>query len=144
MELGGKHFDWQVVSAAQVFPALRTVFSAVEYLTIGYDRFITSSEWDGEADRAQWRELLGPFSNVKTLRVGYGLVGKISRVLQPGEGESPTELLPELLEPSHSAGSAQHNAFTLFVDARKKAGRPVTVRDHLETRPFGEIIGQGT
>ena len=144
MELGGKHFDWQVVSAAQVFPALKTVFSAVEYLIIGYDRFITSSEWDGEADRTQWRELLGPFSNVKSLRVGYGLVGKLSRVLQPGEGESPTELLPELQELSHSTGGARHNAFTLFVDARQKAGHPVTVRDSLETRPFGEIIGQGT
>jgi hypothetical protein len=129
MLLGGRHLDWQVASAAQVFNTLGTVFSAVEHLTLEYasDRLSISSEWNNEADRGQWRELLGSFGNVKTLFVDGELVGQLSCALQPGEGESLTELLPELQELSYFAIGPSHNAFTLFIDARQKAGHPVTV-----------------
>ena len=126
-ELGGRHLDWQVVSAVQVFHALRTVFSAVEDLVFEYNRRFMSSEWTNEADRTNWRELLGSFVNVKTLTVDGDLVEQLSRALQPDEEESSTELLPELEEISYSAIGAPNNAFTLFIDARRKAGRPVTV-----------------
>ena len=124
INLGGRHLNWQVVSAAQVFNTLRTVFSTVEHLILSYDRHNVSSEWNNEADRARWRELLGSFGNVKTLRVEYGLVEQVDRALQPGEGESPTELLPELQELSYR-GTLR--AFTLFVEARQNPGRPVTL-----------------
>jgi hypothetical protein len=129
MLLGGRHLDWQVASAAQVFNTLNAVFSAVEHLTLEYasDRISISSEWNNEADRTQWRELLGSFGNVKTFFVDGELVGQLSCALQPCEGESPTELLPELQELSYFAIGPSHNAFTLFVDARQKVGRPVTV-----------------
>jgi hypothetical protein len=127
IQLGGKHLDWQVVSAAQVFQALGTVFSAVEYLILEYDdgRNILS-EWDRQADRTYWRELLRPFDKVKTLRVENKLVEPVSRALQTGEGESPTELLPELQDIAYSREGAS-SAFTLFIDARQKAGFPVTM-----------------
>jgi hypothetical protein len=127
MELGGKHLDRQVVPAAQVFHTLRTVFSAVEHLILDYDRRHISSEWNDQANRTQWRELFGSFDKAKTLRVEYGLVEQVSRALQPGEGESPTELFPELQELSYSSEGSPRNVFTLFIDARQKAGRPVTV-----------------
>ena len=127
MLLGGKHLDWQVASAAQVFHALGTVSSAVEHLTLETDRHFISSEWNDEADPTQWRELLGSFGNVKTLQVGYGIVEQLFRALQPGEGESPTELLPELQELSYFSTGASLDEFTLFVDACQKAGRPITV-----------------
>ena len=127
MELGGRRLDWQVVSAAQVFYAPWTVFSAVEHISLEYNRDNMSSEWNIEADRTRWRELLGSFGNVKTLFVDGGLVGQLSRALQPGKGDSPMELLPELQELSYSALGASHDAFTLFVDARQKTGRPVTI-----------------
>jgi hypothetical protein len=38
MELGGRHLDWQVVSAAQVSHALGTVFTEIEHLSLKYDR----------------------------------------------------------------------------------------------------------
>ena len=126
MGLGGRHLDWQVVSAAQVFHALRTVFSAVELLDLRYDRPNISSEWNRQADRTHWREFIGSFSKVKTLSVGYGLVEQVSRALQPEEGDSPTELFPELQELSYSTRGASR-AFALFIDARQKAGRPLTV-----------------
>jgi hypothetical protein len=129
MLLSGRHLDWQVASAAQVFHMLGAVFSAVEHLTLEYfpDRLSISSEWNNEADRTQWRELLGSFGSVKTLSVDNDLVGQISRALQPGEGESPTELLPELQELSYSAIGSSLIVFTPFINARQNAGRPVTM-----------------
>jgi hypothetical protein len=61
MVRGGRHLDWEVASAAQVFRMLGTVFPAVENLTFEYasDRFSISSEWNNEADRTQRRKLLG-------------------------------------------------------------------------------------
>jgi hypothetical protein len=127
MTLGGRHFDWQVVSAVQVFHALRKVFSAVEHLTLEYERDIISSEWNNQAGLSQWRELLGPFGKVKTLFVDGELVEQISRALHTDEEESSTELLPELQELSSFAQGSSLNVFTPFVGARQKAGRPVTI-----------------
>jgi hypothetical protein len=135
MEVGGRHLDWQIVSAAQVFHALSTVFSAVEHLTLKYYRHHMSSEWNNQADRIHWRKLLGSFGKVKNLSVDDELVEQVSGALQPGEEESPTELLPELQKLSYSARGASRNAFTQFIDARQKAGRPVTVV-HFEKHIF--------
>ena len=126
MGFGGKHLDWQVVSAAQIFHELKTVFSAVEDLTFEYDRHYVSSEWNRQADRSHWSELLGSFDKVKMLRVDSELVEQVSLVLQPSEGEPSTELFPELQELSYPT-SSESRAFTLFIDARQKVGRPVTV-----------------
>jgi hypothetical protein len=128
MELGGIYLDWQLVSAAQVFHPLRTSLSEVEHLSLRYLRQNVSSEWNIQADPTHWRKFLGSFGKVKTLRMDYGFVEQVSRALQPGEEEPPTELLPELKELSHSAGGASHNEFTRFVDDRRKAGRPITVK----------------
>jgi hypothetical protein len=130
MELGGRYLDWQVVSAAQAFCAIKTVFAAVEDLTFKYDRHDVLSEWNRQADRSHWGELLGSFDKVKTLRVESGLVEQVSLALQPGEGELPTKLFPELQElsyPSRGVSQASSRAFTLFIDARRKEGRTVTV-----------------
>jgi hypothetical protein len=100
----------------------------VDYLTLEYERYFISPEWHHEADRRQWRELLGSFSNVKVLRVGISddFVGQLSRSLQL-EGESPLELLPELKELSYSAFDDDGDAFMGFVEARRNVGRPVTL-----------------
>jgi hypothetical protein len=127
MYLGGRDLEWQVASTAQVFYTLRTVFSAVEHLILRYERHFISSEWNDETDRTLWRKLLGSFGNVKTLFVCSELVEKLSRALQPGEGESPAELLPQLQEVSYSGTGASHNAFTPFIDARQIVGCPVTM-----------------
>ena len=127
MDLGGKHLDWQVVSAARVFHAVSTVFSAVEHLTLEYYTHGMSSEWNNEADRIHWRRLLASFVKVKNITVDGELVEQLSGALQPGEEELPTELLPELQKLSYSTRGASRNAFTQFIDSRQKAGSPVTV-----------------
>ena len=78
-------------------------------------------------DRTEWRKLLGPFSNVKTLRVDDGLVKELSRSLQPDDGELPLEILPELQELTYPESGDTGDAFAPFIEARQNAGRPVTL-----------------
>ena len=116
----------QVESATQVFQILRETFSVAEHLTLKYNG--PSNLWQHiEPNDMQWRELLRSFVNLKTLFVDGCLVETLSRVLQPFPGESPTELLPELQELSCPLMVNLVNAFTPFIDARQKAGRPVTM-----------------
>ena len=55
------------------------------------------------------------------------LVGQLCRALNPGEEESPTELLFELQELSYFVKGASCPRLSSFINARRKAGRPVTV-----------------
>jgi hypothetical protein len=124
MEVCCRHLDWQVSSAAQIFNALGAVSSAVEYLTLVYKRDSISSEWRNETDRTLWRDLLRPFSNVKRLRVINGLVRELSRTLRSEDGESPTELLPELEVLEYPAIDDTDSPFSAFSAARWIVGRP--------------------
>jgi len=99
----------------------------VEDLTLEYWKYGVSSGWRNEAGRTQWRDLLRSFSNVKTLQVDFKLVDQLSRSLRLEDGESPVELLPELKELSYHTLPKFDDAFTAFIDARRIAGRPVTV-----------------
>ncbi|KAI0262378.1 hypothetical protein BGY98DRAFT_1192597 [Russula aff. rugulosa BPL654] len=102
-------------------------FLCVEHLTFRHDVHSQSSEEHNDVDRIEWRNLLRPFSNVKTLRVEDGLVEQLSHCLRLEDGELPLELLPELQELTYSGSGDTDNAFTSFIDARQNAGRPVTL-----------------
>ena len=117
----------QVSSMAQILNTFRQMFSTVEHLCLGYKDDSRSSEEDNEVDRAEWRNLLRSFSNVKTLRIDDMLVGELSRCLRLEDGESPLELLPELQELTYSGRGNTNDAFTPFIDARKSTDRPVTL-----------------
>ena len=122
------HLDWQVSSAVQISNALSQKFSAVVYLTFGHEEHSRSSGERNEVDRNEWRKLLMSFNNVKTLDIrDYGLVGEFSHCLQLDDGEHPLELLPELQELIFLECTAVGDAFAKFIDARKNAGRPVTL-----------------
>ena len=128
MELGNKRLDKQVESAAEFFHPLKTALSAVEDLTFVYDRHYASLA--DQARRSHWGELLGSFEKVKTLRVEDELVEQLSLALEHGERESQTELFPELKELSYpiiGVSRAREDPFSLFIDARRNAGRPVTL-----------------
>ena len=126
-EISCKHLDWQVASAAQISHALRAVFSSVEFLTLESSKLPISSETDNEADRTQWRKLLGSFSNVKTLRIHDDFRRQISRSLQVEDGETPMEMLSELKVLECQAPDGPENPFNTFINARKNAGHPVTL-----------------
>ena len=121
------HLDWQVSSAIQISNSLSQTFSAVERLDLQHKAHSESSEEHNEVDRTEWRKLLRPFSNVKTLRIQEGLVKDISRCLQLEDRELPLELLPELQVLRTFGSNNIGDALTSFIDARRNAGRPVTL-----------------
>ncbi|KAI0249391.1 hypothetical protein BJV78DRAFT_1155864 [Lactifluus subvellereus] len=121
------HLDWQVSSAAQILGALHPVLSVVEKLTLSHIKHNRSSEWHNEVDRTRWRQLLRPFSNLKTLHVQNDLVGKLVPSLQTDDGELPLEFLPNLSEIGYSGGDDARDAFTPFIDGRQVAGHSVNL-----------------
>jgi hypothetical protein len=118
------HLDWQVSSVAQILNSLGQLFSVVEHLTFEHEVHSQSSEAHNEVDRAEWRKLLRPFRNVKTLWIDNGLVEQLSRSLDLEDGELPLELLPDLQELTYSGTGG---AFTSFIDARQNADRAITL-----------------
>ena len=115
-----------LVSTVQVFDVIRTVTSEVELLTLEDE---TSFEWHEEFSiRTGWRELLRSFIKVKTLHVsGSRLIEALSRSLRPYDGESATELLPELKVISCAKGSHVGQSFRSFISFRRNAGSPVAL-----------------
>jgi hypothetical protein len=124
------HLDWQVSSVAQISNALSQVFSAVEHLTLEHEVHSQSSEGHNVVDRIEWRNLLRSFSNVKILRVEDGLAEELSHCLRLEDGELPLELLPELQELTYFQSRDGGDTFSSFIDARRNAGRPVTLVRH--------------
>jgi hypothetical protein len=122
-----RHLDWQVSSAAQILTSLQPLLSAVERLTLSDQEHSQSSEWHNEVDRTQWRQLLRPFSNLKTLHVQDELVERIAHPLQTDDGEPPLDLLPTLKELGYCGGDNARDAFTPFMDERQVAGHPVNL-----------------
>ena len=121
------HRDWQVSSMAQISNSLSEIFPAVERLVLQHHIRGESSEEHNEVDRAEWRKLLRPFSNVKTLRIQNGLVKDLSHCLELEDGELPLELLPELRELEYFGSGDPGDAFTSFIETRRNAGRPITL-----------------
>ena len=128
--------DWQVSFTVQISNALIQVFSAVEHLTLRHEVHSQSSEEHNDVDRLEWRRLLRPFSNVKTLVVEDGLTEQLSRCLLLEDGELSLELLPKLQELTYSGSGDPGDAFTPFINAHQKAGRPVTlIRESSSSNP---------
>ena len=121
------HLDWQVSSVVQMFNSLNLISSTVEHLSLKHRVHRRSSDEHNEVDRTEWRKLLRPFSNVKTVHVDDGLVKELSRSLRLDDGELPLETLPELQELTYSEDDDTRDAFKSFIDARQDAGRPVTL-----------------
>ena len=128
IEVGCLHLDWQVSSVAQIFNALSQMFSTVEHLTFLHEAHSRSSEEHNEVDRTEWRKLLRSFSTVKILRIEDGLVKELSRCFRLEDEEDPLEVLPELQELTCSGSSNTNDAFTSFIDTRRNADRPVTLK----------------
>ena len=119
--------DWQLFSVSQIFNALSQTFSAVEVLALQHKFHNRSFEEHNNVDRVAWRKLLTLFSNVKTLGVEEGLVEQVSSCLVLEDGELPLELLPEMQKLIYSGRGDTSDEFTSFIDARRNAGRPVTL-----------------
>jgi hypothetical protein len=126
LRIACRHLDWQVASAVQIVGTLLPILSIVEQVTFSYEEHNQSESHN--VDRGQWRDLLRPFTNAKTIRVQDDLVTKIFRSLPSGDGEPPLELLPNLEEVEYSGGSDARDAFTAFLNERQVSGHPVSLR----------------
>jgi hypothetical protein len=123
------HLDWQVASTLRIVGDLSPMLSSVVQVTLRYEEHGLSSKQHNEVDRIRWRELLGPFSNLKTLRAQGGLVNKLSHSLESNDGEEPLDLLPNLQELEYSGGDMARDALTSFINERQAAGHPVILRE---------------
>ncbi len=119
-------FDRQVSSVTQIFNASSQIFT-VEHLTLGQEVDSPSSEEQNAIVCSQWYKFLKSFSNVKSLQVNDGLIEGLSRCLRLDDGELPSDLLPELQELVYSGNSNAGDTLIPFIDARRDAGRPVTL-----------------
>jgi hypothetical protein len=120
------HLDWQISSATQIFKFLSPLLSEVVNLTLNYREHTFSSEWHSQADSMRWRELLGFFENVKTVRVHGGLVEEVSRSLRL-DGEPPLEVLPELTEIICPTRSVDDKTFIPLLHEREASGHPINL-----------------
>jgi len=119
-------FDLQVSSVVQICNSLSQIFSAVEHLTFEPDGW-SSGGHNAWIDIIEWRRLLSSFSNVKTFRIDNVFVNGVSRCLELDDGELSLELLPELQELAYSGSDKTGDVFASFIDARQKAGHPITL-----------------
>ena len=119
-------YHHQIDSAVQLFSSLGTLFSAVEYLTLGYNRSSGSEVQDADSDRTRWHKLLRAFPNVKSLRIEDRHTGELSRSLHLDHGEPPVDLLPQLKN-LLASDKGVVDIFYPFADARQKAGCPVSL-----------------
>ncbi|KAH9981813.1 hypothetical protein BJV74DRAFT_989298 [Russula compacta] len=92
------------------------------FLSVGY-AFILAK--DSRPHTVAW--IFRSFNNVKAVRVDNDLVAQVAHSLHPDDEEEPMELLPELKELRYSAREDADEAFTSFIDARQRAGHPVTL-----------------
>ena len=127
VDVGCSRLDWQVSSMSQILNTPIPWLSTVENLSLTCEKQSMSSVRHGEVDNTLWDGLLGPFRNVRSLRVSHKLVEDISHLLHPDKGESHIELFPELKELKCSAIDVARDAFAAFIEARQYAGRPVIV-----------------
>jgi hypothetical protein len=125
LQIKCNRLDWQVASAVQFFGTLSPVLSFVEHVAFSYDEQHQQSEWLNNVNRNQWRELVRPFTNVKTIHMKPGLISKILPSLPSDDGEP---LLPNIEVVGYSGGSKFRDAITTFINERKASGHPVSLR----------------
>lgn len=127
LRVGCEDLYRQVASVVQIFNALGTVISVVDHLTLEFLRYPISPTTNNRADATEWRNLLRLFSNVKTLHIDDDFREQISGALVLDNGESPTDLFPELKVLKYTVIRVPNYTFHAFADARESTGRPVTL-----------------
>jgi hypothetical protein len=117
-----KQLDWQIDCAARICSALIPTLSGIKkfLLSVHQDETPTQREIDSQVDSTTWHEILRSFTGVEELHIHHMLLNELSRVLQVNEIGSEPGFLP-VLRYIHAA----RNLFTLFIDTRRLAGRPV-------------------
>jgi hypothetical protein len=119
-----QNLHWQIVSATQLFGTLSPVLSVVEKVTFSYQEHNRSSEHHNNIDQSQWRELLRPFVNVKTIRIQDDVISNVFHSLPYDD----VELLPNLEEVEYSEESDARDTLTTFLNEQQVVDHPVSLR----------------
>jgi hypothetical protein len=128
LRCGHLRLDWQVAATIQFFRTLSPVLSVVDHVAFSHEEDYLPSEWPDDVGRRQWRELVRPFANVRTIHVKDDLTSKIFPSLQSDDGEPPLELLPKLEEIGYFGGEDAWDALAKFLNQRQVSGHPVSLR----------------
>ena len=116
-----KQLDWQIDCASQICHALIPALSSAERLTLYYNHWDVTTEFqNGAIDSATWHDLLRSFIGVQRLYIDNRLLEELSGALQVDEVGSDPGFLPNL-----RSINSRRNLFTAFIDTRQVVGRPV-------------------
>ncbi|KAI0247717.1 hypothetical protein BJV78DRAFT_1242761 [Lactifluus subvellereus] len=138
VKIQGRMSDCQVTNAGRICAALAPVLSGIEVLQLDTD----IDDWptiEDDIHREKWLELLGPFINLKKLRLASGrLIKELSRALQPDdtdEGPSGVEFLPALRKILRPCSAHFGDTFAAFIAARGATGQYIARRQRYMPRP---------
>jgi len=121
--------DWQLSALVQVLSSFLSLLQTLESLEI----LVSRSDWQGETEVIQWREILRPFTSVKTMTIiREDSVRLVAPALQEFAVGRATEVLPALQNIFLMVGGWQPSgsvkeAFDQFIALRQLSDHPVTV-----------------
>ncbi len=129
-----KPLDWQLSAVAQVLNSFSSSLQALERLDIAVAP--SPKDWKDEIEVIQWREVLHPFTSVKTMTLrledSVRLVSSALQELARELGERVTEVLPTLQNLFLRTYGPQLSEpvkkdIEQFIATRQLHGQPVTV-----------------
>ena len=127
--------DWQLSAMAQLFdspsgPIRLPPFAELEHLRLKIcEDPYEGPLWQDNTEDSQWLALVRSFYSVKNLYLSRGIAPRIALALQDLTGESVTETLPALRNLFIERPlPLEDEAITKFVNARRRSGCPVNVR----------------
>ena len=129
LQISCNESDWQISSVEQICTQCSPILSHVEELEICEGSFLRP-EWLDDLDSAQWLELFGRFTAVRSLHVSEELQSIVAPAFHGLTGRRAAEMLPALhtlfLEGFQPHGSVS-DTIEPFTDSRRLSDRPVAV-----------------
>ena len=131
LKVGFKLFDWQLTTATQVCRELEPILSVAEDLTLQFDGL--PSDWRNVVDDTGWRELLGPFSNAKNLRISGPVAPEIYNILESYRAGLPPGQLPVLQYLNAPLETVPPDISSTSFDSPPASSQPLDIPDtHIE------------
>ena len=139
LKVGFKQFDWQLTTATQVCGELESILSIAEDVTLQFDYL--PPDWPNIIDDTGWRELLGPFSNAKRLRIGGPVAPELYHALGSYRAGLPPGLLPVLQYLNNSLETEHTDVSSTSIDSPPLSSHPpdTHVKHAQSTEPFETI-----
>ncbi|KAI0258124.1 hypothetical protein BC834DRAFT_913179 [Gloeopeniophorella convolvens] len=150
MNVACDRLDFQVAGISQICSSEPNVLRRIKTLRIDICARWPQAKWQDMVDPVLWRAFLAPFRGVITLTVSAALAAELGSAL--GRAPAAEEVLPELrvVQFSGAQFSGRQDSrsygvhFWHFVDARKRAQRPVRVEAFYDSQRQSSCSGKHT